>query len=140
MTRPQPRFPEPDTEPFWNATRGQRLSYQVDLDSGDVVFYPRQHNPKTGGRNLEWRESRGLGTVYSYSIVRSNRAPGFKELGSYAVVFVDFDEGFRLLTNVTGVADPTTDVHIGQRVELAWEPQESGIALPLVKPVEPGPS
>src|SRR3990172_2140420 len=83
MDRPQPRFPEPDTQPFWDATREHKLTYQVDRDTGDVVFFPRAHNPKNGSRNLEWRESKGEGTIYSYSVVRLNRHPALSPLAPY---------------------------------------------------------
>jgi uncharacterized protein len=134
MARPQPRFPEPDTQPFWDATREHKLMYQVDKSTGDVVFYPRRHNPRNGSADLEWRESKGEGTVYTFSVVRQNRHPAFRDLGAYAVAYVDLDEGFRILTNIVGVDDPTTDIRIGQRVKLRWEDQESGIALPMFEP------
>lgn len=135
MPRPQPRFPEPDTQPFWDATRGHKLMYQVDKDTGDVVFYPRRHNPKNGSSNLEWRESKGEGTIYTFSVVRQNRHPAFRDLGAYAVAYVDLDEGFRIMTNIVGVDDPTTDIKIGQRVKVRWEDQEGGLALPLFEPI-----
>jgi len=134
MARPQPRFPEPDTQPFWDATREYKLMYQVDKDTGDVVFYPRRHNPQNGSTNLEWRESKGEGTIYTFSVVRQNRHPAFRDLGAYAVAYVDLDEGFRMMTNIVGIDDPTTGIKIGQRVKLRWEDQEGGIALPMFEP------
>jgi hypothetical protein len=135
MDRPQPRFPEPDTEPFWEATKEHKLMYQVDRKTGDVVFFPRRFNPKNGSMDLEWRESKGLGTVYTFSVVRLNRHPSFAALGAYAVAYVDLDEGFRILTNIVGVDDPLADVKIGQRVKVAWEDLEGGISLPMFTPV-----
>jgi uncharacterized OB-fold protein len=132
--RPQPRFPEPDTQPFWDATREHRLTYQWDPQAGKAVFFPRRHSPYTGTTEMEWRESKGLGTVYTYSVVRLNRHPAFAELGPYAVAYVDLDEGFRMLTNIVGVSDPVNDVKIGMRVKLKWEDQESGISLPMFEP------
>ncbi|MCC7364469.1 MAG: OB-fold domain-containing protein [Dehalococcoidia bacterium] len=134
MARPQPRFPEPDTQPFWDATREHKLMYQVDPATGDVIFYPRRHSPYTGSRDLEWRESKGEGTVYTHSVVRLNRHPSFAQLGPYAVAYVDLDEGFRIMTNIVGVENPVTDVKIGIRVKVRWEDQESGIALPMFEP------
>ena len=131
MDRPQPRFPEPDTQPFWDATKEHRLTYQVDRDTGDVVFPPRSHNPKNGSSNLEWKESKGEGTIYTFSVVRLNRHPAFAPLGPYAVAYVDLDEGFRMMTNIVGVNDPTTDIKIGQRVKVKWEDQSTGISLPM---------
>jgi hypothetical protein len=134
MPRPQPRFPEPDTQPFWEATKSHELKYQVCAACSKVVFFPRRHCPACGSSETEWRTSKGAGTVYTYSVVRLNRHPAFRGLGAYAVAYVDLDEGFRILTNVTGVADPVKDVRIGMRVRVKWEDQESGMALPLFEP------
>ena len=38
--RPQPRFPEPDTEAFWEATKRHELAYQDCNLCSEVVFYP----------------------------------------------------------------------------------------------------
>jgi uncharacterized OB-fold protein len=134
MARPQPRFPEPDTQPFYDATKEHRLTYQVCNSCKNVVFFPRAHCPACGSRDLGWKDSKGLGTVYTYSVVRLNRHPAFAPLGPYAVAYVDLDEGFRILTNIVGVTNPLTDVKIGQRVKLQWEDQESGIAFPMFTP------
>lgn len=133
MQRPQPRFPEPDTQPFWDATKEHKLTYQVCANA-HVVFFPRAHCPACGSGKLETRESKGEGTVYTYSVVRLNRHPAFAALGPYAVAYVDVDEGFRVLTNIVGLADPVKDAKIGQRVKLQWEDQESGISLPMFTP------
>jgi uncharacterized OB-fold protein len=134
-TKPLPRFPEPDTEPFWRATAEHRLSYPTCNECGKVVFFPRRHCPACGGSAMTWRDSKGEGTVYSYSVVRQNRHPAFKDLGAYAVAYVDLDEGFRMLTNIVGVADPTKNIQIGQRVRVQWEDQEGGeVSLPLFTP------
>lgn len=133
MPRPQPRFPELDTQAFWDATKEHKLTYQV-CSNGHVIFYPRAHCPTCGSPDSTVKESVGNGTVYTFSVVRLNRHPAFAPLGPYAVAYVDLDEGFRILTNITGVADPVADVKIGQRVKVAWDDQESGIALPLFTP------
>jgi hypothetical protein len=136
-SRPQPRFPEPDTEHFWEGAKAGELRYQVCKDcAGKLNFYPTAHCQACGGANLEWRVSKGEGTVYTYSVVRQNRIPGFVELGAYAVAYVDLDEGFRMLTNVVGPADPTTGVRIGQRVRVEFEAQDSGeYPVPVFRPV-----
>ncbi len=134
--RPLPRFPEPDTEPFWRATREHRLTYPQCNACGTIVFYPRRHCPHCGAADLTWKESKGEGTVYSYSVVRQNRHPAFKDLGAYAVAWIDLDEGFRMMSNVVGVGDPTREISAGQRVKLRWEDQEGGeVALPMFTPM-----
>ena len=115
--RPQPRFPEPITQPFWEAVKEGKLTYQTCDDCNEVVFYPRKHCTLCGSNNLSWHESKGEGSVYTYSVVRQNRMPAFVELGAYSVAYVDLDEGFRMFSTVVGVENPTTDIQIGMRVK-----------------------
>jgi uncharacterized OB-fold protein len=134
MARPQPRFPEPDTEPFWEATKEHKLVYQTCDADGAIIFPPRGHCSDCGSTKTSWHTSNGEGTVYTYSVVRQNRNPAFKDLGAYAVAFVDLDEGVRLMTNIVGVNDPTKDISVGMRVKVQWEDQEGGLSLPLFAP------
>ena len=133
--RPQPRFPEPDTEPFWEATKRHELTYQTCDDCENVIFFPRRHCTACGSDNTTWHVSKGEGQVYTFSVVMQSRHPAFKDLGAYAVAYVDLDEGFRIMSNVVGVANPVNDVQCGMRVKLRWENQgEGGISLPLFEP------
>ena len=134
--RPQPRFPEPHSQPFWEGAKQHELRYQTCDACEELVFYPRLHCTRCGSERLSWQVSRGQGTVYTYSVVRQNRIPGFAELGAYVVAYVDLDEGFRMLTNVVGVSDPTRDVRIGQRVQVEFETQDEGeYPIPVFRPV-----
>ena len=125
-TRPLPKFPEPDSEPFWQATRDHRLLYQVDTVNGDVVFFARRATP---GQDLEWKESAGFGTVYTYTVVRQHGHPFFRARAPYVVAYVDMDEGFRMLAEV--VEDPDT-VQIGQRVTVDWEDHDE-VSVPVFR-------
>ncbi len=134
--RPQPRFPETHTQPYWEGTKRGELRYQTCNACQEIVFYPRLHCTGCGSNKLTWNVSKGLGTVYTYSIVRQNRIPGFAELGAYAVAYVDLDEGFRMLTNIVGVDDLTRDVKIGQRVAVEFEEQDKGeYPIPVFRPL-----
>jgi uncharacterized OB-fold protein len=83
------------------------LAYQVTED-GKPVFYPRVASPETGGA-LTWRVSKGLGTVYSTTVIYNrNEAP-------FNVALIDMDEGFRLMSRVEDI-DPMA-VKIGMRVK-----------------------
>jgi len=72
--------------------------------------------------------------VYTYSVVRQSYHPFFRALVPYAVAWIDLDEGPRLLSNVVGIDDPTTDLEIGQRVAVTWEDYEE-LSIPLFEPV-----
>ena len=84
---------------------------------------------------MEWKVSRGEGTVYTFSVVRQNRMPGFIELGAYSVAYIDLDEGFRMMSSVV-VDDPSNDIEIGQRVRVEFEVQDEGeYPIPIFRPI-----
>lgn len=136
-SRPQPRFPEPDTQPFWDAIKDRgELTYQQCSDCTKVNFTPSRHCRTCGSTNQKWKTSKGEGVVYTYSVVRQSRNPSFKDLGAYSIAYIDLDEGFRMLSGVIGVDDPTKDIKIGQRVRVEFEPQDSGeYPIPLFRPI-----
>lgn len=134
--RPQPHFPEADTKHYWEGVKAGELRYQTCDACSKVNFTPTAHCQSCGSNALSWHVSKGEGSVYTYSVVRQNRIPGFVELGAYAVAYVDLDEGFRMLTNVVGTANPTTDISIGQRVRVEYEQQDSGeYPIPVFRPI-----
>lgn len=130
--RPQPRFPEVDSQQFWEATKRHQLTYQTCNKCRQVVFYPRRHCPSCGSLETSWNVSKGEGVIYTFSVVIQTRHPAFLESGPFAVGYVDLDEGFRILTNIVGVKDPTKDLQCGMRVKVCWEDQpDGGVSLPL---------
>lgn len=134
--RPMPQFPEPDTEAFWEATKRQELTYQQCNACQGIVFTPRAHCTRCGSADLAQKVSKGEGAVYTYSVIRQNRNPAFADLGAYAIAYIDLDEGFRMISNVVGVGDPTKDVHCGQRVRVEFERQDSGdYPIPVFRPI-----
>jgi uncharacterized OB-fold protein len=135
-SRPQPRFPEPNTQTYWEDVKAGKLTYQQCADCNEVVFTPRLQCISCGSANLVFKESSGAGEVYTYSVVRQNRNPVFTDLGAYILAWIDLDEGFRMLSNVVGVDDLTTGVHPGQRVQVEFEEQDSGdFPIPVFRPV-----
>src|SRR5262249_31661249 len=69
--------------------RGE-LAYQFSPEAGRAVFYPRMLCPFTGSDRLEWRISKGLGTVYATTVVHPIEGKPVN------VALIDCDEGFRL--------------------------------------------
>lgn len=128
--RPLPTLLEPDTRPFWEATKNHELRYQVCDDCNKIVFYPRRHCPHCMGLNLSWKTSQGEGSVYTYTVIRQIGHPAFRERAPYIIAWIDLDEGFRMLSTVVG-----DEITIGQRVRVTWDDQENDISLPLFAPV-----
>jgi uncharacterized protein len=131
-TRPLPSLQEHDTAPFWVATKDQQLRYQKCDDCGTVVWHPRAHCTGCTGGRLSWHTASGRGTVYTFSVVRQSYHPFFRTRVPYAVAWIDLEEGPRLLSNVVGVDDPTTDIACGQSVVVEWEDHDE-VSIPLFR-------
>ena len=90
------------------------LAYQVTED-GKPVFFPRLFAP--GGGKLEWRVSKGLGTVHATTVVYG------KDKKPWNVALIDVDEGFRMMSRVEEI-DPMA-VKIGMRVKVRMHPGDA---------------
>jgi len=122
----------PLTEPFWDATRDEKLLVQWCTAHDHAVFYPREACPISLEPTLEWRDATGLGTVYSYTIESKPMNPGLRAMAPYVVALIELDEGVRMLSNVIGCAPE--DVSVGMPVRVTWEPLEDGRNLPQFEP------
>jgi hypothetical protein len=85
------------------------LAYQFSPDANAAVFYPRVICPFTGSGRLEWRVSKGMGTVHATTVVYPQQG------APYNVALIDIDEGFRMMSRVEDI--PPLDVRIGMRVQ-----------------------
>ena len=105
------------------------LAYQFSPEANAAVFYPRVICPFTGSDRLEWRVSKGLGTVHATTVV-------YPQQGTpYNVALIDIDEGFRMMSRVEDI--PPLDVRIGMRVRFrvhAADGEEP--AYPVFTPAE----
>ena len=62
--------------------------------------------------------------------------PNFIDLGAYSVAYIDLDEGFRIMSTIVGVDNPTKDISIGQRVRVEFEKQDEGeYPIPVFRPI-----
>ena len=135
MTAPLP-LPEPngDSLPFWNAARERRLLIRQCKACGTRHFMPRHLCPQCWSDDLEWIESRGLGSVHSFSIVHRAPTPVFGARTPYVVALIDLDEGPRMMANVLG--QKARDIAIGDRVSVTFEDRGDGALIPQFFPVE----
>jgi uncharacterized OB-fold protein len=115
--RPRP-VPTRLTEPFWEGTRQGVLRVQRCRDCGHWRWTPLLACPRCWSENGEWAETRGLGTVYSYTVVHRAVDPA-QFRAPYVVAIVRLDEGPHLLTNIVG-CEPQ-DVRVDMRVAVSFE-------------------
>ncbi len=106
-----------------------KLAYQVCLDDNKPFFYPRAYAPVTGSENIEWRVSKGLGTVYTTTVVHYKGEPPLN------VAMIDLDEGFRMMSRVEDI--DAIQVKIGMRVKFRVFPgTDKAAAYPVFTPLE----
>lgn len=109
------------------------LAYQVCTDDNTPVFFPRAIAPKTASSNLEWRVSKGLGTVYATTVVFAKDQP------PHNVALIDVDEGYRMMSRVEDI-EPM-QVKIGMRVKFRVHPgDEKQPPYPVFVPMEGAPN
>jgi uncharacterized OB-fold protein len=119
----------PEIAPFRAAAEHGQLLLKACRSCNGVHYYPRSICPFCLSDQTEWRESKGLGTVYSFSIQR--RVPQ-----EFVIAYVTLDEGPTMMTQLVELQAPE-HAFIGQRVEIVFQRCENGDALPVFRPIPP---
>jgi uncharacterized protein len=126
-----------DTSDFWRAAREGRLLIRRCRNCRSAIWYPRPICPFCHSSNTGWEEASGLGTIYSFTIIR-RATDSFKDAVPYVLAYVELDEGPRIMTNV--VDEEIDEVEIGQRVEVVFHRTADGGAIPRFRPQRTGAS
>jgi uncharacterized OB-fold protein len=137
-TRIEPPL-DPDLQVFWDGTREQQLLVPRCRSCGNAFWYPRPTCPHCLSADIEWTASGGTGAVAAVSVMHRPANPLMADKVPYAVVLVDLDgptgpDGtrVRVMSNTVGI--DATDVTVGMRVALTWEPLTDGRNLWLFEP------
>jgi len=125
-----------ETKPYWEATAGGKLLIKQCNACGNAFFYPRNHCPSCWSTDTSWKESSGLGSVYTFTVVYQNDLPPFRDRVPYVVAIVELDEGVRMTTNIEGVTPE--DVRCGMKVQVAFRDEQrtadETVAIPIFRP------
>ncbi|HKX79005.1 MAG TPA: Zn-ribbon domain-containing OB-fold protein [Novosphingobium sp.] len=119
------------TKPFWEATRDKKVMLQYCPQTGQYQFFPRPVSVFTGKTNLEWREVKGLGEVFTYTVAIMARPP-FSGETPFLIATITLDEGVNMVSNVINCA--VDQIAIGMRVKPAWIPLPDGTNLLVFEP------
>ena len=144
-TTEKPRYEKPlpdmrpEGDPFWAGTKEHKLLLPAG-DDGKPFWYPRAYRPGTL-EPVQWIESAGEGTVYTYSTHFIGPSKAYKGDPPHIVALVDLDEGVRMMTNLVRDEDgyPSLDpeaVSIGMRVRVVFHDVTDEITLPKFAPVD----
>lgn len=134
-TKPVP-VPTPETQPFWDGTAAGVLRIQRCVDCGVPFFYPRTTCPHCLSDSLEWFDTSGRATLYSYTITH-RPAPGFADDVPYAIAVVQLAEGPRMMANIVGVPNTPEDLVLDMALEVTFE-QRGDVSLPQFQPLGTG--
>ena len=109
---------------FFDAARENRFLVPFCTACGKAHWYPRAICPFCSGDKVEWRESSGKGTIYTFSVMRRVKEP-------YVIAHVTLAEGPTMLTNIVDCDFDT--VHIGQPVTVVFQ-ETDGAPAPMFRP------
>jgi uncharacterized protein len=124
-------LPEEGREFFEAVARGE-LAVQRCSACGLLRHYPRPHCPSCLSPEWTWQACSGKGTVYTFTVIRQNGNPRFRERLPYVVAVVELDEGVRMLTNVVGC--DVDEVRVGMPVAAVFEQDPDGRTVPRFTP------
>ena len=117
----------PEVQPFFDAAAKGRLVVKFCTACNAFHHYPRALCPYCFSDQTEWRDAKGTGTIYTYSVLRRGVPV------PYCIAYVALDEGVSMLTNIV---DCDFDaVRIGQKVKVVFKPTDGGPPVPMFTPV-----
>ena len=104
--------PTPGSEPYWEGAKAGKLMVKWCQDCKKPHHYPRGVCPHCMSTKLEWKQAKGTGEIYTYSIMHAAKP-------AYVIAYVTLDEGVSMLTNIVDV-EPAK-VKVGQRVKVVFK-------------------
>ncbi|MDX9887160.1 OB-fold domain-containing protein [Thauera sp.] len=114
--------------PFWNGLKEGRLRLPQCKSCGHWIFFPRRHCDKCWSQDLEWKEVKGTGTLYTYTLTRIPTLPDFADEMPQKMAVVELEEGARINTTLIGLDE--SEIKVGMRVKPVFDTVKSdGTAL-----------
>jgi len=126
---PLPR-PTALSKPHWEGCQAGVLRVQRCRDCAEYVFVPQPVCTNCLAETLEWVDSSGRGTLYSYTIIHRPQQPAFDV--PYVAIIVEMEEGWHMLSNLKEA--PLEVIEIGMRLEVLFERMSEEITLPYFRP------
>lgn len=120
---------------YWEAAARGELLIQECPACGHRQFYPRAMCTACAA-DPEWKPASGRGTVHTYTVIRQNLAPPWKQWLPYVVAMIELDEGPQMMSNVTHC--DIDQLRVGLPVECYMVAVEDGLAVPFWRPVDSG--
>lgn len=123
----------PHAEAYLEAANERRLIVPHCRDCGDHFFPPRVACPYCLGVDLDFEESDGRGTLYSFSVVRTEGHPDRGNKAPYPVALVELDDGPVIFSTV--VDCDHGDLSVGIELTVRFEELSEDQLYPVFRPV-----
>ena len=132
VERPIP-VPSELTKPFWEGTKQGVILFQHCQTCGNWQHPPAPTCTNCVSIDLKFEPVEGKGAIYSYTIGHHGGDRRFAPAIPYASIVVELDgaKGVLMAGNLLGV--PSTEAHVGRRVQIVFEPLTDEITLPQFK-------
>lgn len=134
-TKPVP-VPQPESDHYWQQVSEGKLVVQKCADCEETQFYPRNFCTACNSRSVEWIESSGRGTLFTFAIVHQPPHPGFADDIPYITAIVELEEGVKMPSQVIGIAPEPDQLRIGMPLEVVFEEATAEISLLKFRPVK----
>jgi uncharacterized OB-fold protein len=115
--RPVPT-PDAASQPFFDATREGKYLVKYCPACNRYMAPAADVCDGCWGTELEWHESSGKGTIYSFVINHQVLHPGFKDIGPYSVIIVELEEGPRVTSTYDG---PNDEIEVDMPAKVTFE-------------------
>ncbi|MBM4405389.1 MAG: hypothetical protein FJ039_04285 [Chloroflexi bacterium] len=109
------------TKPFWDYCKQSELRFQRCASCGKFRHPPSYGCRHCGSNKTEWVKSKGLGTIFTFTLPYHAVLPEVAEYVPYNVIVVEFPDapGVRLISNL--IETPLEEIKIGMPVQVVWE-------------------
>lgn len=113
--------PTQRTATFWESANRGLLLLQRCGACGRYQHYPRAMCAACWSTDLTWQPSRGVGAVWTFTVVAMPGHPAWAADVPYVLALVALDEGPCVMTNIVNCG--SEEVHVGQRVQISptWQ-------------------
>jgi uncharacterized OB-fold protein len=119
-------------KPFWDACREGRFLLHTCGICGKA-YWPASRCLKHGDDAMSWKDSKGQGTLYTYTVLHKAYTAAMKDKVPYVVGVIQLDEGPFFHSNVFGCA--VDAVQVGMKVQARMERHETGLTVPIFYPL-----
>lgn len=136
MSRPVPT-PSPWSAPYWQAAKAHQLVIQGCRSCNTLIMYPKRFCPHCLGEDLDWRQAKGTGEIYTVTVQRAGAPSGFESDTPYVLAVVKLDEGVQMMTRIIG---PDAEAaQCGDRVTVEFEDiPDAQMTLPVFRRLAAG--